>query len=343
MKTEDPNRVNSRLRAATLAILAGALAGTVPLYAQGAKVSSPVELARLADNLKPGEWVWAASVAPSGPILIYVDLSRQRATVYRNGVRIAVSTISSGKPGHETPTGVFTILQKDASHHSKKYDNAPMPFQERLTWDGVALHAGGLPGYPESHGCVHLPYTFSQELFGITTLGATVVVEGNAANHITTTDASLLVPMTVKGQQVTQQHLDSAEYRWEPEKSPTGPLTIIVSKRDQRIVVIRNGVEIGRSVAQINDDDPASHVISVTRGADGKNHWIYVGLPGHDDDKGRELDEATLNRVHMPRGFFEAVQAVIVPGTTILVTQSSVGALTTGEHITILDSVVPQI
>jgi lipoprotein-anchoring transpeptidase ErfK/SrfK len=343
MKTEYPNEVKRLFSVWAVAILAGAIASGVPLYGQGAKVSSPAELARLADGLKPGEWVWAQEVAPTGPILIYVDLSRQRATVYRNGVRIAVSTISSGKPGHETPTGVFTILQKDASHHSKKYNNAPMPFQERLTWDGVALHAGGLPGYPESHGCVHLPYTFSQQLFGITTLGATVVVAGDAFNHITTTDASLLAPMNVKGEQVTQQHLNSAEFRWEPDKAPTGPLTIIVSKHDQRIVVLRNGVEIGRSVAQINDDDPGSHVISLTRGPDGKNHWIYVGLPGHDDDKGRELDEATLNRVHMPRAFFEAVRSVLVPGATILVTQSSVGGLSTGEHITILDSVVPQI
>lgn len=343
MKTEYQCEVRRWFRAWMMAILAGAFASSVPSYAQGAKVSSPAELARLADALQPGEWVWAPSVAATGPVLIYVDLSRQRATVYRNGVRIAVSTISSGKPGHETPTGVFTILQKDASHRSKKYNNAPMPFQERLTWDGVALHAGGLPGYPESHGCVHLPYTFSQQLFGITTLGATVVVEGDAANHITTTDASLLAPMNVMGQKVTQQHLDSKEFRWEPEKSPAGPLTIIVSKHDQRIVVLRNGVEIGRSVAEINDDDPGSHVISLTRGADGKTHWIYVGLPGHDDDKGRELDEATLNRVHMPRGFFEAVRAALLPGTTILVTQSSVGALTTGEHITILDSVVPEI
>jgi L,D-transpeptidase catalytic domain len=331
------------LRTGMVAILAGAFAGNVLVYAQGSKVSSPAELARAADALQPGEWVWASVVAPTGPILIYVDLSRQRATVYRNGVRIAVSTISSGKPGHETPTGVFTILQKDASHHSKKYNNAPMPFQERLTWDGVALHAGGLPGYPESHGCVHLPYTFSQQLFGITTLGATVVVEGDAANHITTTDASLLAPMNVMGQKVTQQHLGSEEYRWEPEKSPTGPMTIIVSKLEQRIVVLRNGVEIGRSVAEINEQDSGSHVITLTRGPDGKNHWIYVGLPGHDDDKGRELDEATLNRVHMPRGFLEAVRTELAPGTTILVTESSVGALTTGEHITILDSVVPEI
>src|SRR6204780_192237 len=343
MKSNSRSEVRRWFRAWTMAILAGAFASSVPLYPQGAKVSSPAELARVADALQPGEWVWAPTGAPTGPILIYVDLSRQRATVYRNGVRIAVSTISSGKPGHETPTGVFTILQKDASHHSKKYNNAPMPFQERLTWDGVALHAGGLPGYPESHGCVHLPFTFSQELFGITTLGATVVVQGDAANHITTTDASLLAPLNVKGQQVNQQHLGSAEFRWEPEKSPTGPLTIIVSKHDQRIVVLRNGVEIGRSVAQINDDDPGSHVINLTRGPDGQNHWIYVGLAGHEGDKGRELDEATLNRVHMPRAFFEDVHGALLPGATTLVTQSSVGAMTTGEHITILDSVVPEI
>ena len=101
-----------------LAVLSVCLLSVSLAFAQGAKVSSPVELARLADNLKPGEWVWAPEVAPEGPILIYVDLSRQLATVYRNGVRIAVSTISSGKPGHETPTGIFSILQKDADHHS---------------------------------------------------------------------------------------------------------------------------------------------------------------------------------------------------------------------------------
>lgn len=315
---------------------------TSTLLSQGAKVSSPVELARIADGLKPGEWVWAPSVAPSGPVLIYVDLSRQRATVYRNGVRIAVSTISSGKLHHDTPTSVFTILQKDAKHRSNKYNSAPMPYMQRLTWDGVALHAGGLPGYPESHGCVHLPYTFSQQLFTITTLGATVVVEGDAAKHITTTDGSLLAPMSAAGTPVTETHLDNTEFRWQPEKSPTGPLTIIISKHDQRIVVLRNGVEIGRSVAQINDDDQGSHVIHYTADATGKPHWIYVGLPGHDDDAGRELDDATLNRVRMPRDFYQAVHAALVPGgTTILVTQSSVGA-DTGQKITILDSVVPK-
>ena len=94
-----------------------------------------------------------------------VSLPEQLAYVYRNGVVIGVATVSTGKKGHETPTGVFTILQKDANHHSSLYNNAPMKFQERLTWDGVALHAGGLPGYPSSHGCVHLPSKFAEELF----------------------------------------------------------------------------------------------------------------------------------------------------------------------------------
>ncbi len=109
--------------------------------AQGAKASSAVELAQKADSLKPGEWVWAPEVSRSGPVTVYVDLTRQLATVYRNGVRIGVTTVSTGKPGHETPSGVFTILQKDTKHRSSKYNSAPMPYQERLTWDGPALQA----------------------------------------------------------------------------------------------------------------------------------------------------------------------------------------------------------
>ncbi|THD81643.1 MAG: L,D-transpeptidase [Phenylobacterium sp.] len=326
-------------------IAAAALAalgfGAGPAWSQGATVSSPAELARRALELKPGQWVWAPEVAPAGPLMVYVDLSQQRATVYRNGVRIAVSTISSGKTGHDTPTGVFTILQKDATHRSNKYNAAPMPFMQRLTWDGVALHAGGLPGYPESHGCVHLPYSFAKALFSATTLGATVVVEGDPMDHMRTTRASLLAPSVGKGTAPIPTALGSSEYRWTPQLSPKGPLTIIVSKSDQEIVVLRNGVEIGRSVAQINDDDPGSHVISYTADKSGAPHWIYVGLPGHEEDKDRPLDEATLNRVKMPRAFYQAVQAELKPGATVLITQSSVGQ-DTGQHITIMDAVNPR-
>jgi len=324
----------------TGAAMAASVFGAGAVQAQGTKVSSPAELARLAEQLQPGEWVWAPQIAPSGPLLVYVDLSRQRATVYRNGVRIAVSTVSSGREGYETPTGVFTILQKDADHHSNKYNSAPMPYQQRLTWDGVALHAGGLPGYPESHGCVHLPMGFARALFGVTRLGATVVVAGDAADHMRTSDSSLLAPIDATGTAVAPAALASDEWRWAPEKAAQGPLTIIVSKHDQAIVVLRNGVEIGRSVARIDDNDPGAHVISLTVGKDGAPRWLYVALPGHVEEEGRELDEATINRVRVPAGFYTAVKAALVPGATILVTQSSVGE-SAGQRLTILDAVAP--
>lgn len=327
-------------RTLSLAAMLLPLAIAMPALAQGSVASSPAEFARIADQLKPGQWVWVPGVASAGPMLVYVDLSRQIATVYRNGVRIGVTTVSSGKPGHETPTGVFTILQKDANHRSSKYHNAPMPFQQRLTWDGVALHAGGLPGYPESHGCVHLPYGFSRELFRITTLGATVVVNGNAVSHVRTSDASLLAPFDEKGRPVETERLAGQPFVWTPEKSPSGPVTIIVSKSDQRVVVLRNGIEIGRSAAIVNDDDPGSHVVTLTNGANGKPRWVYVGLPGHEEEAGVEVDEATINRLHLPRAFYQNVKAILRPGTAILITRSSVGN-GPATPITIMDAIVP--
>lgn len=328
-------------RSAISALVLGVFSFTaVPAVAQGARATSPPEFARRVEHLKPGEWVWAPSVAPSGPVLIYVDLSRQIGLVYRNGVRIAATTVSSGKSGYATPTGVFTILQKDAKHRWSTYNNAPMPYQQRLTWDGVALHAGGLPGYPESHGCVHLPYGFARELFEITKLGVTVVVEGNAEAHVRTSDNSLLAPFDATGKVVERHPLSGGEqYRWRPELARSGPLSIIVSKLDQRVVVLRNGIEIGRSVAEVNDKDPGSHVITLTTRS-GKPEWVYVGLPGHGEDEGAIVDEAVINRLRVPRPFYEKVKAQLKPGTTILVTNSRVadGPL---ERLTVIDAVNP--
>lgn len=121
-----------------------ALPGVAATPHWGADASSAVDTPP--GQLKPGDWIWAGDDPALGPMVMVVSLDEQRGHVYRNGLRIAVTTVSTGKPGHATPTGVFTILQKDRDHHSNKYNNAPMPYQERLTWDGVALHAGGLPG-----------------------------------------------------------------------------------------------------------------------------------------------------------------------------------------------------
>ena len=129
-----------------------------------------------ADQLTNGEFNWYPERSETGPIIAIVSLPDQRVYVYRNGVRIATSSCSTGKLGHRTPTGVFKILQKDKNHHSSTYNNAPMPYMNRLTWSGIALHAGQLPGYPASHGCVRLPKDFAELLFGVTKLGMTVVI-----------------------------------------------------------------------------------------------------------------------------------------------------------------------
>src|SRR5437867_3230009 len=127
-------------------------------------------------TLKPGQYVWEPERAPEGPLLIVASITEQVAYVYRNGIRIARSSVSTGRPGHSTPTGVFTILEKEVHHTSSIYKGAEMPYMERVTWGGIALHAGDLPGYRDSHGCVRLPLELSKLLYGGTMKGATVII-----------------------------------------------------------------------------------------------------------------------------------------------------------------------
>ena len=117
--------------------------------------------------------------ADGSPLTIVVSLKEQRLQVFDSAGLVAQSPISSGRPGYSTPTGVFTILQKNREHYSNLYGDAPMPNMQRITWSGVALHAGALPGYPASHGCIRLPYGFSRSLFSMTQLGTRVVVNNN--------------------------------------------------------------------------------------------------------------------------------------------------------------------
>ena len=133
------------------------------------------------DGLRPGQYRWQPEAASAaGPVNIVVSLPLQRVWVFRGGVLLGISTISSGQPGYDTPTGRFTILEKQVTHRSSLYDDAPMPFMQRLTWDGVALHAGQVMAEPASHGCIRLPRAFAQRLYGVTGLGTVVVVTGEA-------------------------------------------------------------------------------------------------------------------------------------------------------------------
>src|SRR6266436_2527280 len=113
---------------------------------------------------------------PKGPLQMVVSIGQQHVTLYSNGVRIAQVPVSTGTPGHPTPMGVFSIIEKDRWHHSNLYGNAPMYYMQRLTWSGVAMHEGVLPGVPASHGCIRMPTSFAQKLWVTTKLGVRVVV-----------------------------------------------------------------------------------------------------------------------------------------------------------------------
>lgn len=131
-------------------------------------------------SLAPNRFLWNDD-ATLGPVSIVVSIPDQKAYVYRGMTLIGASTVSTGKDGKDTPIGTFPILQKSEVHKSNLYDSAPMPFMQRLTWDGVAIHAGINPGFPASHGCIRVPTAFARKLFAVTSKGTPVMVTDASA------------------------------------------------------------------------------------------------------------------------------------------------------------------
>jgi len=129
-------------------------------------------------GLKPGEYFWADSIPTDGETRVVIDRLTQTAYVYRADKLVGVASVSTAKQGHITPLGEWSVLEKRPFYRSKKYDNAPMPWMERIDTYGIALHGGGTRGYPESHGCIHLPMKFAEKLYGLTKIGTKVIIEG---------------------------------------------------------------------------------------------------------------------------------------------------------------------
>ena len=311
----------------------------------------PIDLGRA--PLKPGQFLWLPEISPSGPMVIVVSIPEQKAYVYRNGVRIAVSTVSTGKKGHETPTGVFSILQKHKDHHSSLYNDASMPFMQRLTWDGVALHAGKLPGYPASHGCVRLPEDFARKLYDVTDFGITVIIANDSSAPAETAHPGVFVPpIPVAGAVPPKEPRLSwyEQYRWRPDLSPDGPLTILLSSADKRVLVMRNGIEIGRARFSLAGKGPLGTQAYVL--LDGRRrepslvvpdrlalNWMTIALPGYGGAaKASTLDPVTAGRVSLPAKFAKGVYDALQPGATLVVTDASVLPKTTGGALTVLAS-----
>lgn len=277
-------------------------------------------------TLKPGQYVWEPERAPEGPLLIVASITEQVAYVYRNGVRIARSSVSTGRPGHRTPTGVFTILEKEVHHTSSIYKGAEMPYMERVTWGGIALHAGDLPGYPDSHGCVRLPLEFSKLLFGVTMKGATVIIADTHSAPSETVHPGLF--FTQGGEE--SEPIAAGKFDWDADKSPSGPVSLIVSSADKTVYVYRNGVEIGRAgIANTQLTLPLNdRVFSALNGLDPDGHVRWVEVTSAGTEGANQSLFLAAQKSGIPSDFLGKAKEIITPGTTIIFTDKSVDPTT---------------
>jgi len=281
-------------------------------------------------TLKAGEYWWNPQLSPSGPVVALVSIPQQTMHVYRNGILIGRSTVSTGSKGHSTPGGVFSILEKKQTHRSKTYNDAPMPYMQRLTWSGIAMHSGQLPAYPASHGCVRLPYDFSQLLFKATEKGGTVVVgDGKTPTpYLASNPGLLLAPKDFSPEMLGQ--LGTDEYDWRPDRSLEGPITIVVSSADDALYVYRNGNPIGRGAIQVSGRGGlGNHVFTLLEGSTGKPSQLAPGREARRwmrvTSEGRAVEaEQLASRIHFNSEFAQKLADEIKPGTTVIVTDQPV-------------------
>jgi hypothetical protein len=327
-----------------------ARADSVPFW--GAKASVPIGTP--INQLKKGEFLWMGEAVTTGPVVMVVSITEQRAYVYRNGILIGATTVSTGRPGHQTATGVFTVLQKQKEHRSTIYDGAPMPYMERLTWGGIALHAGGLPGYPESHGCIHLPTEFAQRLFDISPNGMTVVIGTEKTEPEQVAHPGYLAPVTFVGGQPLEPETftPKEDERWQPELSPSGPVSIVLSQASRLVVVYRNGVEIGQARLTVTGDTPlVNHALVLSDNPSSvpdpyvpdptKFSWLRIGVPGHIGEQGTQVDPNAVARIKIPASFAARINGILTPGATLFVTNEALYPQTSGPMIQVVDADPP--
>lgn len=297
---------------------------SVALMGVGSAVWAETQLIA-ANSLKPGQWQWYPERSPSGPVVVVVTLADQLAYVYRNGIRVGVSTVSSGKKGFRTPTGVFTVLRKERMHHSHKYHNAAMP-DSQFFFGGAALHAGALPGYPSSHGCVHLPRKFADLVFGITHNGTPVIVTNQHSGTGSLSHAGLLLANSdLKQLEKLTGNVRSKTLPVDHKGYSKSAFSVVVSGADSKVFGFENGEVVLESRISIKDSSqPLGEHVYVLRGAHDtahKLHWIAIGVGSKNEtdfDKSYEL--ATARRVVIPHDASRQISENLHPGSTFVIT-----------------------
>ena len=238
---------------------------------------------------------------PKGPLQIIISIADQRVSLYDNGTLVARSSVSTGVRRHPTPLGVFSVLEKERWHRSNIYSGAPMPYMQRITWSGIALHAGELPGYPASHGCIRLTNDFAIRLWHLTKRGARVIIAGQDVVPVEITNPHLFVskPKTAFGSPESpaiavadnsnktatatadSQGAGSAPSAVAPQK--VVPISVFVSRKLSRLFVRRGFTPLFDVPVEIqNLEEPlGTHVFTVMESENEGSavRWSVVSIP----------------------------------------------------------------
>lgn len=285
---------------------------------------------RSAYPIAPGRSFWLSELSPAGPVVAVVNLYTQHAQIYRNGIAIGYTSVSTGKRGYGTPTGRYQVLEKRRFHRSSTYGNAPMPWMVRLTWSGIAFHSGALPGFPASHGCIRLPASFAPQLFGALSLGDTVAVLNQPADAFTT-----LAPIDPLGRPLLQPEMLAATAWWReaaasaapvsaspvsaslltgaPASLAAPPLALLASLPQQRLFVLEAGQVAAAAPLPPGARQQALPLAAAPLSWQPPGHWQAPGQSGNAAD-------ATLWQTVLPSdaAFSQRLRARITPGSTLV-------------------------
>jgi hypothetical protein len=211
-----------------------------------------------------------------------------------------------------------------------------------------------LPGYPESHGCIHLPSEFAQRLYDISPNGMTVVIGAAQTAPEEVAHPGYLAPVKFDGGQPVEPEpfKPIEDERWQPELSPTGPVSIVLSQASQLIVVYRNGIEIGRARLTVTGDAPlVNHALVLSEDPSSvpdpyvpdpsKFSWLRIGVPGHIGEQGTQVDPNAVARIKIPADFAGRVNGILTPGATVFVTNETLYPQTSGPMLQVVDADPP--
>ena len=253
---------------------------------------------------------------PKGPLQIIISIADQRVSLFDNGALIARSSVSTGMEGHPTPLGVFSVISKERWHRSNIYSAAPMPYMQRITWSGIALHAGVVPGHPASHGCIRLKNDFAIRLWHLTKRGTRVIIAHDDVQPVEITNPHLFQPKAVSGSPefqaatvagkstlVSKAETPEATSLQVPSLAPAGgapkkmvPISVFVSRKLSKLFVRQGFSPLFDAAVKIeNPEEPlGTHVFTAmefqSEGA--AIRWTVVSIP----DEFPRIEGATKGR-----------------------------------------------